>query len=307
LRARKAKKTGMETHIVFIHHGSSEYLKYSLGQAKASNPGTTVHLIGDQTNNIYRFVEHHDMKNYSQSASEFAKNYQHWSTSLVDFVLFDLERWFILNEFVTSNSIDKCLSVDSDVMIYCDVESEFERLRQWDLTLGRTRYGNLAMCPSPVFWNNLEALDAFCGFMMDVYTGKDQDNYNKALNHYKNRLLHGLTGGVCDMTMFALFEQDCRFWVFHIEDVVDVSTYDMNINISVNGLLEYQMAGDIKKIEWFGGYPYGTDLKSGKKIKFNILHCASGAKKYMKMFCTGGRIGGFDKTFELELGVARNC
>jgi len=47
-------------HIIFVHKGWHEYLYYALSQAKASNPGATVHLIGDENNRVFRcLVNHH--------------------------------------------------------------------------------------------------------------------------------------------------------------------------------------------------------------------------------------------------------
>src|SRR5579871_6221993 len=42
--------------IVFIHQANSEHLKYSLAQAKKSNPDSTVFLLGDDSNNRYSCV-----------------------------------------------------------------------------------------------------------------------------------------------------------------------------------------------------------------------------------------------------------
>ena len=36
--------------IIFIHYNNSDYLKYSLGQARKSNPGSTIYFLGDQSN-----------------------------------------------------------------------------------------------------------------------------------------------------------------------------------------------------------------------------------------------------------------
>ena len=284
----------METNIVFIHFGNPDYLKYSLKQAKASNPDATIHLIGDHTNNVYKSVKHHNIEDYFQSASEFEKIYQHRCRSGIRQILFAFQRWFILNEFVISNGINKCLIIDSDVMIYCDVEKEFERLKQYDFTLGDTRHTGKAMCPSPIYWNNLKALDEFCTFVMNIYTGKDKENYDKMISVWKEHFSSGGAGGICDMTMYAFFVKCCSFQIGFVDDIVDGTTYDLNLTISVNGLFEYQMENGvkkpewiegIKKLEWINNCPYGFELKSGKKIRFKMLHCCGMVKKLIKGFC----------------------
>lgn len=277
----------METHIVFIHSNNSEYLGYSMRQAKATNPNSGIHLIGDHSNDVYDFIEHYDIGDYNQSALEFEKVYKHWdSPSRRGFILYDIKRWFILNEFVSSKNIDKCLYVDSDVMIFCNVEKEFEELelKQWSFTVGETFPGDLAMHGSPGFWNNIKALDDFCKFVMDIYTEKDPENYDKAVNHYKNRLARGLKGGVCDMTMFALFEKSGRFRGYHVENIVNESTHDLHHGISTNGAFQYRKEGGIKKLKWVNSCPYGTEIKSGRKIRFKTMHYQGIAKKLMKGF-----------------------
>jgi len=275
----------VETHIVFIQWGNPSHLEYCLKQARRTNPNATIHVIGDSSNDIYDFVEHYDMNEYSRSALEFERVYKHWDSPGRMFVLSNIKAYsFMLNEFIISSGIDRFLLVDTDVMIYCDVEKEFERLKGWDLSLGETIPGDLAMCPSPIFWNNVKALDEFCEFVMNIYTGKDSNNYDKAVNHYKNRLSRGLQGGVCAMTLYALFERTGRFRVYHVENIEGDSTHELNINISQNGSFQYQMVGGTKKLEWIDGCPYGTELKSGRKIGFKTIHCAGGAKGLMKGF-----------------------
>ncbi|MBP2660315.1 MAG: hypothetical protein H6Q69_3347, partial [Firmicutes bacterium] len=68
----------MSIPIVFMHYGDSEYLQYSLLQAKKSNKDSDIILIGDDSNNKYSFVKHANI-NDSQSGQDFAKIYQHMS------------------------------------------------------------------------------------------------------------------------------------------------------------------------------------------------------------------------------------
>src|SRR5262249_18826468 len=71
--ARKAQVAISSMPIVFIHQSNSEHLKYSLAQAHASNPRSTIILLGDSSNDVYDFVEHRPFVEYFQEATRFQK------------------------------------------------------------------------------------------------------------------------------------------------------------------------------------------------------------------------------------------
>jgi len=118
--------------IVFIHYKNKDYLKFSLAQAKVSNPHSTVYLLGDSSNNCYDFVEHHYFSDYFEGAAKFSKIYRHFNTTSPYYSLFDFQRWFILREFLRAQKLDRCLYLDSDTMLYAELSKEqkkFERSR----------------------------------------------------------------------------------------------------------------------------------------------------------------------------------
>ena len=88
--------------IIFLHNTNSDYLKYSLGQAKRSNPESAIYLIGNDSNDCYNFVEHHSFSNYFQGAIEFSKIYKHYNTTSYKYEVFCFQRWYILLEFLVS-------------------------------------------------------------------------------------------------------------------------------------------------------------------------------------------------------------
>ena len=92
----------MALPIIFIHKGDSFYLKYALENAKKFNPESRVILIGDKVTEYPKFVEYHEMYDYSSSALKFKKVYKHMSTNTEAIERFCFERWFILNEFLKS-------------------------------------------------------------------------------------------------------------------------------------------------------------------------------------------------------------
>ena len=60
----KSDQSSGSVPVVFIHQQNSAHLKYSLAQAKASNPRSTVFLLGDDSNSQHPCVEHHHFRDY---------------------------------------------------------------------------------------------------------------------------------------------------------------------------------------------------------------------------------------------------
>ena len=265
--------------IVFTHRSNSDYLKYSLAQAKSINPQSTVFLLGDAANNVYDFVEHHFMDDYFGGAVEFGKVYKHYSTHPWDFELICFQRWFALRDFLRAHNIQKCLYLDSDVMLYSDATKEAKKFEHFDFTLSHLISGHT------FFLNRIEALDDFCNFCTDVYTRKDSYHYDKMLAHFTARKRNGLKGGVCDMTALQLYSELHFGQVGEVAQILDGSVYDPSIASPLPG---FEMENGIKKIVWKNELPYGKHIRTGREIRFNSLHLqGTPSKRLMKEFYTG--------------------
>lgn len=249
----------MKASIIVMCHGNVSCLRYCFEQAKASNPGSKIHFLGDGTNDVYDAVEHHNSNDYLQTAVEFKKIYKHMDSSQRAYKLRNIQLYsFVLNEFVRANHIDKFLLIDIDVMLYCDIEKEFERLRAWDFSLGYTLRNNLEMCPSPIFWNNVEALNEFCDFITNMYAGKDSKNFKELVNFYNRRKRFPKRGNVGIMVLYALFVKKSRFSVYFVDEIDNDSTHELNMNIPLGGKYQYQMQTHrmrVKKLKWIGNRP----------------------------------------------------
>jgi hypothetical protein len=264
--------------IVFVHRSDSEHLRYSLAQAKSSNPGSPVFLLGDASNDRYDFVEHHHLDKYLGSAGELRKIYKHYSTHEVEFELICFQRWFILRDFLVSHGMEQCLYLDSDVMLYADVTNDARKFAEFDFTLCWDSVGCV------FFLNRLEGLQQFCQFVMDIYSKKEKYLYDRMVSHFAVRTKHGLPGGACDMTAFQFFREINFGQVGEASRVIDGSIYDPNINQPNPG---FAMENGVKKTVWREGQPYGTYVRTGEEIRFNSLHFNGSAKRLMSDYYTG--------------------
>ena len=264
--------------VVFVHFSNSGYLKYSLFQAKHSNPESTIYLIGDDTNDCYDFVEHHSFSDYFQRAKDFSKIYQHFNTTAYTYETFCFQRWFILLEFLVANGLEKCLYLDSDTMLYADVTEEQKKFSQFDFTLSHKTSG------CTFFLNRVEALSDFCQFIMDIYTKKERYYFDRMIAQYATFKKNGMAGGACDMTVFDLYSYDHFGEIGEVAQIIDGSVYDPSINVPHPG---FETENGIKKIIWKGASPYGIQLRTAREIKFNSLQFQGDSKRLMRRYCTG--------------------
>jgi len=93
-------------------------------QASKNN---NVHVINDELINTHL-------------TPEFSNVYKHLSTNDYNFELMCFNRWFILLNYMKAKNINMCFHIDSDVLLFSDVEKDYINYEQYDFTLShRTR------------------------------------------------------------------------------------------------------------------------------------------------------------------------
>ena len=85
------------------------------------NQENRICLISDGIPDGCDFVEYHDINDYWDSSVEFDKIYLHLSSNPRDYEMFCFQRWFVIRDFVQKQGFEYFLCVDSDVLLYCDV------------------------------------------------------------------------------------------------------------------------------------------------------------------------------------------
>jgi hypothetical protein len=263
--------------VIIIHNGKSDYLNYSILQAIKNN---TVYLISDITPEITHEKLHHvDISSLiNDSYKEFISVYQHLSTNPYQFELFCFLRWFILQEFMKKYNFEIVFYIDSDVLLYVDVNDEYKKYNQFDITL-------LHRCAPVSSFMNMHGLNNFCNFLLNTYKNKNSYNYEKIASHFFVRQKHSLGGGVCDMTLFEFFHYHSDVGggpgkVGEMMTIIDNSTYDHNINAED----QYFDFNRIKNVIFIHGMPHVYSKKLDKMIKFNSIHFNSSAKVLMSEY-----------------------
>jgi hypothetical protein len=261
--------------VILIHKGYQDYLGYTLKQSLKNN---TVHLLGDTNPSIDSDDFHfNNIVDYNEGCEEFQKVYQHLNTTPPDYELFCYQRWFILRNFMVKNNIKNVFYIDSDVLLFADVNEEWLKYSQFDMTL-------LHRTAATSSFITLDSVNNFCKLLMDTYTNKGSYNYKKIASHFTIRQECKLPGGVCDMTFLEYFHyhSDCGGGpgkVGEMMHIIDNTTYDHNINAEDQG---FDFVNGLKNFKMRNGIPYIYNHRINKEIRFNALHFQGGAKRHIK-------------------------
>jgi len=260
--------------IVFIHSGDSDYLCYSLAQARRSNPKSAVYLIGDEaTAGKYAVAEHIPYRGYVEDAKKFAASYRHLNTNAHAFELFCMMRWFVLRDFMRHKHIETAVYLDSDIMLY--EEMHYEHFRYYDYDLAVT-----GVAP-PVLVNNIKALEAFCSLMSGSYT--DPVQLKSLEERFRIMQARGIAGGICDMTFWEMFMTGDEFRVADLALQTDGALYDRNIILGDG----FEMENGLKSVVWHGDKPYGISGKDRSLVRFKGLHFHGPTKELMGNYIAG--------------------
>lgn len=274
--------------IIFDYVGPSFYLRYALENAKKFNPNSRIILLGEDVSNIPSFVEYYPISDYNKSALKFRKVYKHMSNNTESVERFCFEQWFILNEFLKKHRIKKCLTLDSDVLLFENITKDFYKNFSWcDITLANKTSGGF------MFIGNPKALGEYCKLTYNLFGHKKEKKiFENIWGFFKKSKLEG---GVNDMTAWAEYYKRNPKKVGEITDIFDNATYDAGFLTLQN----VEMNGKIKKVIFEKRLPYCVQNKTGRKIRMKSLHFQGPTKFYMKYF-SQGRFNFFDK-FKVEL------
>lgn len=266
----------MSIPVVFIHKGDHFYLNYSLSQIKITNPNNPIYLITDSSvPKRFDFVNYININDHFKGAQEFAGIYKHMSTNGYVNELFCFQRWFVLKEFCEKYKLDKLLYLDSDVLLYCNVDETFSKYNDYDFTICKK------IGPQSTYFPSREKLEKFCNFIPKLYC--DTGYTGRFLQKHQHHLDNNLPGGVCDMTAFAEYQKEPGIKAADLNVIHSGEMFDDNINEAEG----FSMKNGIKDLWLKDRFYYGTLIQNGQNIKFNILHFQGPAKRFIVDFYLG--------------------
>jgi len=228
-------------------------------------------LIGDLANARFASdaVRHFRIDDYFESAARFAEVYKHQSDNAYEYELFCFQRWFILRDFMKASGIAGCCYLDSDIMLYANVNDP--------------AYHNFTNVWAMLTFNTLGTLEDLC-YLIDIYfRNPDLQAY---LLTYTRRLGYQ---GLNDMVFSSLYLEHWPQYKMNQDGVFGDSFFDGNIGhplyvvLPEGGGAEVEMLDGKKKIYRVNGALYARAGENGW-VRVNSLHFQAENKKYMAHF-----------------------
>lgn len=247
--------------IVFLYRGNRNFIPYTLFQACRSNPDSRVILLGDRSNAHYKVVcEHYDCLHYLKYSKLLREVYKHKSQWGEDFEFVCIERWFILYEFMITHEIDKCVILDSDILIFSNLTSIRNSFPDHDMTwTGFSAHIN--------FIDSISALKQFCDFVFEVFS--QHESYRNRLDMLYGRITSGAeNGNISDMSFFHDFNSRYPGRLHNLALEKDGCMFDITIEMD-QGM---EMDGKFKKIIWNGKVPYAVNKVTKKLVRLHTIH-----------------------------------
>ncbi|MDO4586335.1 MAG: hypothetical protein Q4C95_03465 [Planctomycetia bacterium] len=265
--------------IVMAHINNPPYLEYCLRQIRKFNPDNPIYLIGDESNDCFDFVEHRNITDpvFSVDIDRFRAIYQHYSPLSFQWERFCFERWLYIRNFLRAENLSGCLAIDTDVLLFCDVDEEAERFKEYAMTFAHWDNNcNLVHCN---FLQSRFALDSFCDYMFQVYEDPT------ILERIKKKI--GMKYGrywISDMSLFGDWSRQTKEKISFYEDFYSQGIYfDRCIDNCKHFRCQFYFPGlkKFKKVFFLKGHPYGQ-LKDGQTVPFKCLHYHGFFKFLMK-------------------------
>jgi len=259
--------------VVFIHRGFEPYVESTIRQAQ--HFGNDTILIGDGKNeHCKEFTKWDNMDKYFEWSLKFKDVYVPLST-LGDYELFCFQRWYILYEYMKEHNLDKVFYADTDVMLYCNVNDEWPKYKNFIFTLILKSVG----CTS---FFTFDGLKDFIKYMYNTFAQKGTYEYDKIASHFEVRQKHGLPGGVCDMTFLEYYGRYyCANGVGEMTFINDGAVFDHCVNQKDTF---YEFENGLKKIQMKEGVPYVLNERTGELIRFNSFHFQGSAKGHIDQY-----------------------
>ena len=269
-------------NIAIIHTGFAKYVVYVLRQIKRTNPNSKIFLISDKEyKNYSKYSTFIDIsKISSEDAKTFKEKYIHLGKSAPNYEMFCMLRWIILRDFMKKYDIKECLHIDSDILIFSDLDNALKPFSNFKISLAH----NLALT---MHIKDIEILNEFSKYLLFKYTNENELNKLKDMYYKTDRATNGVAGSISDMDISREFFSNIKEPIGNLSEVVNDSIFDSAI---VYGAPEFEMLKkgkyEMKKIFFENKEPFCNYTLNGenKKIKFHSLHLLTWTKLFIKIF-----------------------
>ena len=255
--------------ILLIHYGDSPYLPYVIKVARRSNPGREIIFLGDQRNQHLTSlgVSHYHLDSLRDSPELrcFNRLYHrivnpHYPKP--EWAEFVLQRWYMINTFITEHDINQFWTFDSDNFILTDLTPLEEELAQYDCTSQCS--GN---CLNG-FVSNKIIVQKYVQKMNDLLSDDDYVRSWQTQYVANPQLFYN------EMEAFVVFVEQEGIHNFHLAQIRDGSMFDDSVTYD-NGMELYNgtiKGRRVKKLYMHDGQIYCRHLASDAFVRMNNLN-----------------------------------
>ncbi len=270
-RARPAQADQPPITLIFIHRSPSWYLYYSVKQARKFNPRADIVVLTDQPElRLKPYARVLPLSAYWSPADAFEKIYRHLSFNSRDFELFCFQRWFVLADYIRQHRPDRIVHLDSDVLVYQDLDADFPRFAACDLALVGFQGPFSLFLPRPAL------VGEFCAHITHLFTHEHEALARK----YETWRAANPYTAVSDMHALHDFVARRQLRTADLAVPHDHAAYD-NVVHEADG---YVTQDGIKVLEWISDRPHARRLSDQALIRLNTLHCQGPSKARMLSF-----------------------
>lgn len=268
----------MRTPLIFTHYGLSDYLPYTLRQARKSNPSKECVLIGDKYNkNIaldcgWKHIFIDEIK--SNKRDEFNARFK-WIQGPhhnpirggKDWLRYVSERFFVIEAFLTNENIDSLWHFDSDTMIIHEL-SDYEAILRKDNIKCTTLCND--MCPSGYIYSSV--IKDFCSSMIDDFN--DTNFINEQQEEFDNI---NLGYAYTEMRAFKRFRKKTGLATAKLSSYFSYKSIWFDECIcqehGFKTIYSAKLGRSIKNFYFYDEEIYAT-TEQGKEFCFAIINCS---------------------------------
>jgi hypothetical protein len=240
--------------------------------AKKWSPNSRIVLLGDE-HQPKDLCEFYHMEDYSVHKEALRKMYRNNDEPNEWFLWTTLAQWLVTFEWMKANGIDRACCLDTDVLVFADLDVECSKFKDCDLTLSCPT----TSCQAPTIIS-IEALERFVKWILDFFAGKDPVSYEQVkVNGLNSMYLWTLFLKVQAMNGKSLKTMDTS-------QVIGGTTWCHNFGMDYH---DYEWNGEGKVVSWLKGCPYiARHPYPGctQVVRFNTIHAWGVWKSRMDKF-----------------------
>lgn len=276
--------------VLIIHEGYKEYLKINL---EITGKNNKIYLIGDKSvehlGNIKNvtFVNI-DKYNNNLQIIQYANNFINYSSNSKSFEFLCFKRVFILKLFMDEYNFDKIFHIDSDNILLKNI-NDYVFLKDNAYVCNKNWHKNRMSNSIHSGLLDKKFVLEFEKLYEDIYINKSKLHLIKEKINYHTNNNNFVNGGICDMTLYYLLNQEKMIEVDNLMQTKVINNKKIVFMNNINNgegpdsKEQYELINNIIKIQKSsnGEDNYLYDKINKQFLVLMNIHFQGGAKSLM--------------------------